>query len=1119
MNEQLLRVQRKRFIDWTKEQLVGTHIRDGEYLIGEKPLNRFFTGFLFPVGGETVETESADDYEGEDENQNTQQVKEKKRYLPPSSAGYSFFITGENIHLRVFHKAVNFSLENKRDRLNQSLTPVKDQKWKCKALCGVDGHEVNFHSPIDISDTHLESKVVFGGLAKIDALWRKYKNGFIVTITLTNTQSLSYEKNQTSKEKIDDENILSLFQVDFRCIIQEGTIERYPSQERVLLTEEEKELELRYQDSLIYGVGHGVAVDWGTNRQQTMEIWSDFLPSVEVPQVTADTASGDSKALDFGFLSMCDKDSSIISVLSNFVDNYENWIIEQQEKALLEEDCDKQTAQNIVDKMSIAKKRMRKSLKVLEQDDSAKTAFAVMNQAMLLQMISNDRNSGRYKADKVYQWRPFQLAFVLMVLESSIDENSDFREEVDLIWFPTGGGKTEAYLGVMAFLFIYRRLSYPASYGGTVAIMRYTLRLLTSQQFLRACKVISALEIIRKKSEASLGKTPISIGLWLGGASSPNTIYQANEYIKKQDYSKFVLSSCPWCGDKFSHENYKIVADDFHFTCTNKQCDLGKEDNNVLPYNVVDESLYNNPPSLLIATVDKFARLAWEERTASFFGQNGNRPPELIIQDELHLISSALGSVVGMYEAGIDTLFIAKGVHAKYIASTATIKSAAKQVKNLFARDMQLFPPSGLRFDDSYFAKTVPVEEKPGRLYIGYLAPKLSKNSCMEPLAGTLLAAPTKLFNDKSLEQYLDSWWTQVIYHGSLKGVNNSHTVFQGGAKSHLINLTKECFIRELEEESKGWYQDHRPGSSELNFDNLLGATDSEINSILARYQIPPELQSIFRKYLPIRDISLGSLTSKRTADETAQIFDALSKDKSEQEHLDVALATNMISVGLDVSRLALMIINGQPLTTAEYIQASSRVGRGETPGVVFVNYYKTQARSLSHYENFRAYHDSFYRFVEPSSLTPFTYQVCSRALHAALIIALRYSNIGLLENNKAGNLDPDASEVKNIISKFKGRIKRAIKKNNKVTSEEKDKINQINGHIDSLIESWHNEIKFNENNTLVYNSRDRGTYNLICNFGEEDGNNIPWATLQSMRNVENIALTKLIKGIKQKDV
>ncbi|MGL1957959.1 MAG: helicase C-terminal domain-containing protein [Colwellia sp.] len=1119
MSEQLLRVQRKRFVDWTKEQLVGTHIRDGEHLIGEKPLNRFFTGFLFPIGSETVETESSDDYEGDDESQTTQQVKEKKRYLPPSSAGFSFFITGENIHLRVFHNAVNFSLENKKDNLNQKFTPEREHKWKCQPLCGVDGHEEVFYSPQDISDTYLESKVIFDGLGKIDALWRKYKNGFIVTITLTNTQLLPYDKNQTSRDKIDDENSLSLFQVKFRCIVEEGTLERYPSQERVLLTEEEKELELRYKDSLIYGVGHGVAADWGTNSEQKMEIWSDFLPSVEVPQVTADTAGGNLKVLEFGFLSKCEEDSSVISVLTDFVDNYENWIAEQQEKALLEEDFDQRTAKNIVDKMSIAKDRMRKSLTVLEQDDSAKTAFAIMNQAMQLQMISNDRNSGRYKEGKVYQWRPFQLAFVLMVLESSIDENSEFREEVDLIWFPTGGGKTEAYLGVMAFLFIYRRLSYPASYGGTVAIMRYTLRLLTSQQFLRACKVISALEIIRKNNEASLGKAPISIGLWLGGASSPNTIYQANEYLKKQDYSKFVLSSCPWCGDKFSHENYKIVAEDFHFTCTNKQCDLGKEDNNVLPYNVVDESLYNNPPSLLIATVDKFARLAWEERTASFFGKNGNRPPELIIQDELHLISSALGSVVGMYEAGIDTLFIAKGVHAKYIASTATIKSAAKQVKSLFARNMQLFPPSGLRFEDSYFAKTVPVEEESGRLYIGYLAPKLSKNSCLEPLAATLLAAPTKLFNDVSLERYLDSWWTQIIYHGSLKGVNNSHTVFQGGAKSHLINLTKECLILELEEEYKGWYEDPRRRSSGLDFDSFLGKTETEINSVLIKNQVPPELQIIFRKYLPIRDISLGALTSKRTADETAQIFETLSKDKNEEESLDVALATNMISVGLDVSRLALMIINGQPLTTAEYIQASSRVGRSETPGVVFINYYKTQARSLSHYENFRAYHDSFYRYVEPSSLTPFTYQVCSRALHASLIIALRYSGIGLLENNKAGNLDPEASEVKSIIAKFKGRIKRAIKQSYKLTSEEKDKITQINSHIDSLIESWYNEIKFNENNTLVYNSRDRGTNNLICNFGEEDGNDIPWGTLQSMRNVENVALTKLIKGIKKKDV
>jgi superfamily II DNA/RNA helicase len=269
-----------------------------------------------------------------------------------------------------------------------------------------------------------------------------------------------------------------------------------------------------------------------------------------------------------------------------------------------------------------------------------------------------------------------------------------------------------------------------------------------------------------------------------------------------------------------------------------------------------------------------------------------------------------------------------------------------------------------------------------------------------------------------------------------------------------------------------------------------------------------PEIKSTVKKYLPVRDLRVKTLTSNQTAEENAQIFAALAKDKDDVDAIDVALATNMISVGLDVSRLALMIINGQPLTTAEYIQASSRVGRGETPGIVYVNYYKTQARSLSHYENFRSYHDSFYRFVEPSSLTPFTFQARSRALHAALVIAMRHSNIGLLANDMAGSFNLENNSIKKVIKEMKIRCKLAIGKN-------KDTVFKTNAHIDTLAERWWSEVQYCDNNKikLVYNSNDKSFNNLICNFNEENG---LWKTLQSMRNVENAAMLKLLKGVKR---
>jgi len=1074
-----LNKQRKRFIELTKQQLVGTELKDN-LLIGQKPLDRFFTGFLFPIvegeelegGIETNEDNTLDNKE------EAAQVKKVKRYIPPSSAGFSFFITGDKINLRVFYNAVQYTKKKERDESGKYIGQV----WKKLDLAD-DGREVEFlvNGP--------KQYKIFDGKAKIDALWRPYNDGYIVTITMSNDTKIDATK--SGKAFNLDQNENTLFEVEFQCIVESGNVDVYPSKNKTLLNDEEKEIELRYKNLHIYAVGHGTAVNWKRNKHDKMEIWTDFLPTVEVPQVTADTGGKSDKVLEFNFLKDCGNNDVVIQELNNFVLNYENWISDQEAKVDAEDEEDKKTAKNIIKNLIIAKKRMHQGIELLKNDDYARISFSTANEAMLRQWISGDANKGINKDKSAYKWRPFQLAFILMTLESATNEDSNFRDTLDLIWFPTGGGKTEAYLGLMAFLFIYRRLKYPASSGGTVTLMRYTLRLLTSQQFLRASKVICALELIRQKKVNIFGEEPFSIGLWVGSASSPNTFNQVKKIIEEKQFSKLVLNSCPWCNSDFTEANYRWSEDSFHFTCHNDRCDFGKVRNNILPCNVVDEALYQKPPSLLISTVDKFARLAWEERAGSFFGNNGNRPPELIIQDELHLISSALGSIVGLYEVAIDTVLISRGMRAKYIASTATIKNAAKQVKTLFAREMAIFPPPGLRYDDSYFAKTVPLEEKAGRLYVGYLAPLLDRQHCLEPLAGVLLSNPIKLFKDD--EQFMDKWWTQIVYHGSLKGVGNSRTLYQSGVSSYLNKFTLENMKNDIEKDFPNFLKDR----------NLKSISD--FNKIE-----DTNVKAIVDQYLPVRDIGVKTLTSNQTAEENAHIFDALAKDKDDNEAIDVALATNMISVGLDVSRLALMIINGQPLTTAEYIQASSRVGRGETPGIVFVNYYKTQARSLSHYENFRSYHDSFYRFVEPSSLTPFTFQARSRALHAALVIAIRHSGVGLLHNDTAGNFDKDNDLIKKVIKEMKIRCKLAI-------GNKKEMIKKTDEHINLLVSEWDNEVQYCQKNKtkLVYNSNDRNFNNIICNFETENG---LWQTLQSMRNVESSALLKLLKGVKRND-
>lgn len=1052
---------------------------DGK-LTGENPLDRFVTGFLFPIfeaeDGIEDDLDEVDEASGnDDEPAQATTVIKKKRYIPPSSVGFSFFISGESISLRVFYNAIDYCKEKSRSDTGQF-----QNIWRTNILTenNGEGEEVVFTSDgVKLYDVFNDGDEKKG---RVEILWREYAGGYIVTVTLLNTQQIL--NTNDPKDFVKEQNEKTLFNVELSCIIESGELNVYPSKDKALLSDEEKEIELRYKDQHVYAVGHGAAANWKENSEGKREVFADFMPRVEVPQVTANTAGKDSVVLNFKYLS-CGTKKIVISKLYEFIQQYDDWIGKQESQLNSEEAEDIETATSIVSKQKTALNRMLQGVRLLEVDERIWQAFITMNLAMLMQW-----KAGKPEArDEDFAWHPFQLAFILMALESSINGDSEYRDTVDLIWFPTGGGKTEAYLGLMAFLFLYRRLKYPASSGGTVAIMRYTLRLLTTQQFLRANKVIFALELIRRERSSQYGEEPFTSGLWVGGASSPNTFNQVTEALAKDKYSALVLTYCPWCDHKLERQNYCSGENKFHFTCTNKGCDFGNSDNNILPCNVVDESLYQSPPTLLLATVDKFARLAWEERTGVFFGDKGNRPPELIIQDELHLISSALGSIVGLYETGIDTALIVRGMRSKYIASTATIKHASKQVKSLFAREMQVFPAPGLRYEDSYFSKTIPINEKPGRLYVGYLAPLLSRQNCMVPLAASLLAAPVGLFSYD--EAYMDKWWTQIVYHGSLKGVNNSRTLYQSQIERGLNKQILHSLKKQIESIQPGYTRDKR------------------LEKIADFLKIPdPEIQDIVKNHLPVRAINVKALTSNQTAEENSEIFNYLTKEKHDPNAVDVALATNMISVGLDVPRLALMIINGQPLTTAEFIQASSRVGRGDTPGIVYVNFYKTQARSLSHYENFRSYHDAFYRYVEPSSLTPFTYQARQRALHAALVIAIRHSEIGMLTNHCAEKFNSEKEVVKKVVHELKARCKNAIENNHEYQATIE--------HIDELVEQWHQHIDYcnKQRTNLVYYSKDRGEANLLGNFDENSG---LWKTLNSMRNVENTALMKLLKGVK----
>ena len=1066
---------RRKLVAWLRRQLVGPA---GEGSLRRSPLDRYPAGVLHPIdpGLSGIDPASAgegeaepgllDDPEdaaladGESKDRPLAQPARRRRYVPPSSVGFSCFVRGD-VRLAITVSAAVYKGAEERDEEGRFVvreyvrTPLPDQSvtWSSAA------------SPGESDDA------IWEGRAGVNVRARRHGGGLILTVTLCNREEL--DSNAPPLRRTRDRVGRSLFEARLECKVESGELVEYPRVDPSLLAEEERELELQYREQRIYAIGHGAAADWEVKPGRAARIWSDFMPEVEVPMMTVDTG-GDDAVLNLARLA----DSPMTGDLARFADGYSDWVAGQRRVATaLPTPGERATAVRICDRMQIALERMRGCIEMLRADPLAAESFRLANRAMLDQMRQADRIAGKEAEIGRYRWRPFQLAFLLTTMESALREDDDYRDVLDLIWYPTGGGKTEAYLGLIAFLIVWRRLKYPDSGGGTAAYMRYTLRLLTRQQFERAARMVCALELIRRRDSVRLGEEPIDIGIWVGGDISPNGFHRARELVEEirggstESRYRLLLERCPWCGTSFDAERgYRAEEDDFHFHCITPACAFGA-DKRPLPCNVVDEALYRRPPSLLIGTIDKFARIAWEERTGAFFGVGtGARPPELVIQDELHLITGPLGSVAGLYEAGIEALIVRRGVHPKYVASTATIRMAEEQVRRLYARELAVFPPPGLSHDDSYFARTD--RERPGRLYVGYLAPMLDQQHCLAPLATALLAGPHAVFaGDAERGDLLDAWWTQVVYHGSLKGVGNSHNAFVTDVRDFGRRLAGE-----LDE------------SPDIVFDGESDGPNSESDNGSGWF----------------RRARIAQLTSRSTPEKNAETFLRLENPRGHEDCLDAVLATNMVSVGLDVARLALMVVNGQPLTTAEYIQATSRVGRAEVPGLVFANYYRHQARSLSHYESFRAYHESFYRFVEPSSVTPFTWQVRSRALHAALVIALRHGCAELRGNKAAGNFDRSSPEVRAVVDELVRRCQRA--------ATETEQGPETASHLGRLVEEWHDEARRCERERLQLNysvpDRDKTPDRLLHTHGDLRPG--LWATLHSMRNVEGNGALKV---------
>ncbi|MBG0814845.1 helicase-related protein [Planomonospora sp. ID82291] len=851
------------------------------------------------------------------------------------------------------------------------------------------------------------------------------------------------------------------FQPGIRATGPEGTTALVERPVPVGADEDEVRVnKLLYRHAPTFAVGHGCAADWewrpSSPRDRTppegrpaavSAVWTAFVPTAEV-LLTDSNPDIDSSKLEMRHLAEA-PDTEILDALRGLVDGYRAWIAERNEEAdLLEATEYGHVAKEQIAQCESVRLRMESGIRLLEEKPDVMAAFRRANLAMAVQrgrtVWIKAGHDGMPRLDG--RWRPFQIAFLLLCLDGIADRGHPDRKRADLLWFPTGGGKTEAYLGLIAFTVFLRRQRKGLQGGGVTALMRYTLRLLTLQQFERAATLICAMEMMRRRNPEELGDEEISLGMWVGRAATPNTLVEAADSLKQlragkelQERNPVQLRGCPWCGAAMDAWHYQVDAEvsSMRIFCPSVECEFHRE----LPVHVVDEMIYRVRPTLVIATVDKFAQIAWRAEVATLFNRNkddGTPPPELIVQDELHLISGPLGSLVGLYETAID----AAADKPKIIASTATIRRAKEQGRRLFDREVRQFPPAGLDARDSWFAVETPAEDKASRRYVGLLTPGTSQATLLVRAYAALLHHAADIEGEDAVR---DAYWTLVGYFNSLRLLAAADLQVRDDVQDRLRLLAER--------------QGVEPRPAELI---------SELTSRVKSSDIPRRL----------KDLELG-LSSKDT------------------DVLDTVLATNMISVGVDVDRLGLMAITGQPQTTAEYIQSSSRVGR-QHPGLVVVLFNAARSRDRSHYESFVSYHSALYRQVESTSVTPFSARARDRALHAVLVGMVRLLYPEARPNSAAANVKGFEHRIDEVKSMILDRVKG--------TGDEESLGTE--GDLDYVIDEWMTLAEGNPD--LVYEAPpnfDRSEKRLrdaalLCSHSDEDLEEA-FPTLWSMRDVD----------------
>ncbi|HZP43575.1 MAG TPA: DISARM system helicase DrmA [Candidatus Binatia bacterium] len=1041
---------RARLVEALRLDLVGPwagHAFADERLPGwVRPSNWYLTGFLVPLGSpdderadadETDEVEEVGESAGLPEESADERRAAKKGFFP-SSMGMSFLVPADATALDVTVRWGDYAA-GEVDGGDGKPIPVWQRRPREETL---QVPLTRAHDPVwrDVPDSGgLRVHVVERAVAAGDELAERIPAG---------TRAVSvFLVNQRPPNR-DQPDVAYAFQVELEVRSGVPFVPRPDLRGALAEGWDERVGDLHYADTPEYATGHGVSAEWTVVDSACRALRTAWIPRAAVEKTA--TADVPGVELELEALGALADGHAAEAALGPLVARYRDWIAARRDEAARLGGRRRETAEELLRLAGVAADRIARGIAVLGRDADALYAFRVANRAVARALR---RRLGLERP----RWRPFQLAFLLLNLPGLADPSDPNRDTVDLLFFPTGGGKTEAYLGLAAFAIVLRRLRRRGRSGaGVSVIMRYTLRLLTLDQLSRAAGLVCALELERERDVARYGDWPFEIGLWVGKAATPNVLGRKGD--RRQDTARakvrqfkadpsgkpapIPLESCPWCGTRFAPASFTLLPNedeprDLKIVCANFECDFSRD--RALPIVAVDEPIYRRLPAFLIATVDKFAALPWVGQAGALLGgaerHDGSGfygaaepgrgaplpaplpPPDLVIQDELHLISGPLGTMAGLYETAIEALCVREmdggAVRPKIVASTATVRRAQDQIQALFGRALtQVFPPPGPDRRDAFFARTLPETDAPARLYLGVASPGRNPKVLMRKVWLALMGAAERAYRDaggrRNTSNPADPYMTVVGYFNSLRELGGARRILE----EEVQNTVKAYGTRRRIGEEPGLFRDRHTFSEVLE------------------------------------------LTSRVTTDRIADARRRLECGFHEPQPVDCALATNMISVGLDIPRLGLMVVLGQPKTHAEYIQATSRVGRDDArPGLVVTLLNIHKPRDRSHYERFRHYHETFYRAVEVASVTPFAARALDRGLAGALVGLARHARPELTPPEGAERIaDVRPTLEPRLLEAFFARVRAQPFADEE---EREERLRTMQNRVVDLLDSW----------------------------------------------------------------